>query len=45
MLVEQMYAIDRERIKRDAVVHLRRAELLAIEEAMIRVLDLGHLLG
>jgi mRNA interferase MazF len=45
VLVEQIYAIDTERIKRDPVTHLRRAELLAIEEAMIRVLDLEHLLG
>jgi mRNA interferase MazF len=44
VLVEQMYAIDPERIKHDPVMHLRRTELLAIEEAIVRVLDLEHLL-
>jgi mRNA interferase MazF len=44
VLVEQTYAVDVGRITRDPVAHLRRADLLAVEAALIHVLALGHLL-
>lgn len=44
VLVEQTCAISVESIKSAPVGHVRRNELLAIEAALIQVLDLRHLL-